>query len=438
MSVSRAGNDTTSPPGPASHVRDDDYDALAELFLGAPEDGPQLRLSSDPEHETPAQSTPVGTAVEALVLGHLPVLSGPWVAQYARFLADTTGQSVALLRIYADQASIDLFSEREAGGVNPSDTLESAIARMSPVADRWVIRVDPTSEPILATNRAVDRVTLLCGADDAAVVAAYQTIKRLHTESAEQVDAIDATAPEDARYRVVIIGASADRARAASEKIRRAASAFLSLDVHVDAGPTQVGPTRGLTIYRGLAPDDLERFAARISGDSSAPVTTPPPPAPEAQATTEPVLSHDMPTDAFSRQGPNPADPVPAAGSGLLGDTGALVQHVGGLVAIDIQCPYAGDIEFAADAQGSLHLLAHHTVNACQTLEVVAAWARDHAPLLERLDQRLRLDSVPTRHIFTSDAAGARRLLDSDVRVHILAPVVVEGKQGWFSTPLNG
>jgi hypothetical protein len=366
------------------------------------------------------------------------VLSGPWVAQYARFLADTTGQSIALLRIYADQASIDLFSEREAGGVNPSDTLESAMARMSPVADRWVIRVDPTTEPLLATSRAVERVTLLCGADDAAVVAAYQTIKRFHTETSDQADVTDPNPGLIARYRVVIIGASPDRARAASEKIRRAAAAFLSLNVEVESGPTQVGPTRGLTIYRGPAPDDLERFTSRICGATGAPITTPPPPASQTQATAEPVLSHDMPTDAFSRQGPNPADPVPAAGSGLLGETGALVQHVAGLVAIDVQCPYASGIEFAADERGSLHLLTQHSENACQTLEIVAAWARDHAALLERLDQRLRLDDAPQRHVFTSDAAGARRLLDSEVRVHLLAPVVVEGKQGWFSTPLNG
>ena len=89
-----------SPPAAPSRARE--YDALADLFLSDQPDAPTLRLTEPPRAapENPEDQAPPAKplVVEALVLGHFPVLSGAWAAQHARCLAEETGRPVALAR----------------------------------------------------------------------------------------------------------------------------------------------------------------------------------------------------------------------------------------------------------------------------------------------------------------------------------------------------
>ena len=44
---------------------------------------------------------------------------------------------------------------------------------------------------------------------------------------------------------------------------------------------------------------------------------------------------------------------------------------------------------------------------------------------------------TPTMHVFTDRPNDVRRLLDTEVRVHLLSSVEVDGRTAWCCTDLN-
>ncbi len=93
----------------------------------------------------------------------------------------------------------------------------------------------------------------------------------------------------------------------------------------------------------------------------------------------------------------------------------------------------------AVDADGSLHLLRENTdERGLASLTLVNSWARRHFRLLRLATPALSAQAVePTMHLFTARPQAARPMLDSPIRMHLLAPVTVEGRSGWFCTELN-
>jgi hypothetical protein len=427
-----------------------EYDALAELFLGDegaagarlrlhdPSDPsePDLRIRRDPERPTPT--------IEALVLGHLPVLAGPWVAQYARFLADERREAVALVRIAGDQASIDLYSDTPRASRNAAPDLDHALDEAAPLADRWIFRVDATSEPSMAACEHVDAVTLLCGADDAAIVSAYRTIKRVLAPAQDPDDIFDdmerEPAPSGPLRRVVIIGAPEEKAREAAEKLRRAAEAFLDARIETVVGPARLGPSSGATLYRGGAEGGPEAFAAHVRNRIDDPDAISSHPAPAADPVDASPRTTQRGVDVSEAPVPAPGLDPAALDTAAPAPAGArLTDRVPGLRRLPVACPYDDTIELAVDGDRRLHLLASYSPVACRAMAVVGAWAHDHSALLDALVPGGAFDATldPTRHLFVERPAEARRLLDTDYRVHLLAPVVIEGKAGWYCAALN-
>jgi len=438
MSMLHPSNERPDADGMTTQQAEQEYDALAELFLGDsaeqreapplrlhdPDDAPAPVAEADFDRVAPTPS-PAGAQIEALVLGHLPVLAGPWVAQYARFLADTRGEAIALVRIAGDQASIDLYSDLPRASRNAAPTLHAAIEEAARVADRWIFRVDAVSEPSLAACPAVDAVTLLCGADDAAVVSAYRTIKRILTTNGEDGafdDDPEAPRQRGPARRVVIIGAAEEKARQAAHKLSGAAQAFLDAGVEAIAGPAQLGPSSGATIYRGPAeasPDELaERVRASLRRDPD-----------NCTASAAAPAAMGSATGAIDPHASPAAQPLP----------GPLFERVPGLRHLPIRCPYDESIELAVDADRRLHLLAAYSPVACRAMSVVAAWAMDHAALFDRvlLAGGYSNERKPILRLFVERAGEARRLLDTDYKVHLMTPVAVEDKTAWCCVPLN-
>jgi hypothetical protein len=131
---------------------------------------------------------------------------------------------------------------------------------------------------------------------------------------------------------------------------------------------------------------------------------------------------------------------VSTSGSGLLSG------HLRGLTALQATCPFAAGVELAADSSGGLHLLSRAAegqdpAQALSALVATAAWAKMHAALLKLAaaadSARLEDPGQAMLHLFTPDAKSARRLLDADVRLHLLARVEISGQSGWFCTELN-
>jgi hypothetical protein len=457
------GHPSLEPTGSAPSS---DYDALTDLFLddgplGPPKDAAR-RLTEDRGATAPRPATPACIAVErgpsmvaahpravieALILGHLPVMGSAWVTQYARHMATERGASVALLKLIAGQASLEIISPDSPdsaiagslGVVGPYTTLQAAVAAAAKV-DHWVVRADETTEPRLAELERVDRLTLLTGADEVAVLASYRMLKALTHGRPDTAE--DAGGPE---IKLGVMGAAADKAEDAGRRLQAMSQRFLNRDVELAACVQRMAGARTVPLFRGATEASLEELLgtldaarARVSGEAALEGTPQARPASIPTIMPEAVVPQGVPTSPRLTASPAPMRAAVGRIAGLL--TG----HVPGLRTLEARCPYAEEVELAAGADGTLHLLARaageQERDAVESLVAAAAWARAHGTLLTlacagaaTVDGSRR----PVMHLLTERAREVRRLLDADLRVHLLAPVEVEGRAGWFCTELN-
>lgn len=131
------------------------------------------------------------------------------------------------------------------------------------------------------------------------------------------------------------------------------------------------------------------------------------------------------------------ADGEGAAGDGEL-QPAQLAVHVSGLTPIDIRSPRSSHVELAVDASGGLHLLTRDAY--LRELRIVEAWAHAHRELLTMAlgDDVIDPNASITCHLFTSDPATVADLHGTAFKLHVLAPVEVEGRTGWYAAALNG
>lgn len=442
-----------------------DYDALTELFLG-----PSVRTAPAGiragEQAAAGAGMEAAICIEGLILGHLPVMASAWAMQYARARSAEVGTGVAVLRVRGDEVSIEVVG----GGVaamSPAATLEEGLIRGASCARHWLVRIDGTDEATLAEHVGLDSVTLLSSADQAAVVGAYGTIKRLF--SADGGPGAGGAQHHRPRVRIVLVGSADDRAVNASASLAKAARAFLEREVEVVNGPQRIGggAAPATLVYRGesLAVarllEQLRRVLERTApqhGNADGEIGS------DAgdgrddgrhdvrgeldrhlvrvmeQAATESVSRSGATGAAFggnaaatetSTQGIE-EEPSPASGRD------GLSRHVG-LTMLAVRCPYVPWVELAADGEGRLHLLTHAegSEDPMQGLLKVAAWSRAHRQLLEMASPALRDAGMPVLHLFVADARRGIDLGEIEVRLHLLAPIVVGGHAGWYCTELN-
>lgn len=415
------------------------YDALAELFLG---DGPVEADTKPKGREASARPSPVpapppsdslptpasargGPAVELLVMGHLPVRSNPWAAQYARAAGDRLGHPVALIRLGAGEASVDLF------GLPPTDrerqgrpTIDAAITLAARAAGTVVLQVEAPDEGALTGLHGLTAVTLLCAANEAAEVAAYQAIKSL-------AESFPAVSPSSPVLQLGVMGAESERSAALGERLGRTARLFLKREVRPVASVAKMGPTGGAPVFRGFCALDAAAVVQRLREASRHHE-----PAPRAAREAAPFGSV-----AVQQAGDGAKQGVPTMTAELrqqVGVPASLVPRVPGLRALAFRCPDDASVEFAVDGAGGLHLLrSGDDPEGVRSLTTAGAWAVKNAGVLSLAVPGLAIPITPTPHLFTAAPKTVRPLLDSSVRVHLLASVEVEGKAGWYCAELN-
>ena len=445
--------DPTPPPlrlvgGP------DDYDALAELFLGGePRASRRVGAGSDEPEDAPVEREPEapprpqvvvipqagartagpapmeqGTAtIEALILGHLPVRSSPWVSQYARARAEQLRRPVCLLRVQGDQASLDIFGASEKVELCPE--FGASIDRAREIAQDWIVQVDELNEPALAADDRLHAITLLTSANETAVIAAYRAIKGLASAQSEGGDeqahsgrGVDGEHPE---LRVGIMGASPAESQAAMARLRNACSVFLGKPLELAASVERVGPSGGVPLYRGMLSTDLPAILTSVSQPTPAraPVTAP-------ATTAEPVREAEPAPVVRAVQAPT--DPAAAASE-------SLAEHVPGLTLLAARCPDDSSIELAVDGQGRLNLLRRGDApDACQRLMAAVGWAARHAQLIALTAPSatpLDVATPPVGRLFVDDPKAYRPMLDSSVRLHLLARASADSP--WLCLELN-
>jgi hypothetical protein len=417
------------PHDTAHHEPSGDYDALADLFLGEARAKPVLRLAvdeptgpvRDAEAGRPAApARPAGPRVEAMVLGHLPVMAGAWVVQYAKHVADAGKEPVGLVRVQGGQTWVDLVLPRgdsprttsRIGAGAPASDLAQAAARGAREARTWLVRVDELSEPELVTAEGIDAVTLLTGADEAAMAASYRTVRGLCEGVSGFSDQGREGLPE---FRLAIMGAEEARAREAERRISKAAATFLGRPVSSAAYVGQVGACTTQVLLRQASAVPLREVVSAIRCSYGSP---------SGAASTPPGAGSAPPA------APGPPSPEDAANH-----PARLLE----LKPLATRCPHAPGVWLAHAEDGSLHLLAKagESPGGCVgELLSAAAWADQHAALLETAHAgalRELATRGPTLHVLVRDAKSARALLDTGVRVHL----VVGAPTGEAAHPLN-
>ncbi len=190
-------------------------------------------------------------AVEAVILGNLPGLSGPWLTQYAQLLAQQEGP-VAILHVDDDLIDLELVepTNRDApdrgvslrmppggGKIDPRTILEALLDSVdSPdsVPKTVLVHVDPQhDEGGLARALCIDDWTLMCGADDLAIVAGYKMLKSM-------VEKDSAVAGK--RLGLMIMGSDPEASRGAARKFQSASASFLHTPVQLLGWQKQMVP----------------------------------------------------------------------------------------------------------------------------------------------------------------------------------------------------
>lgn len=460
----------------------DPFDALADLFLGparAPEatSPPPLRLvSNNPPTENraapaPAQDGPIAgldrliepkaeamrsprashdpgapTRVEGLVLGHLPVFASAWATQYAKHTAQVTGQTVALLRFTSGRASLDVYGPG-ATGQRCAD-LKGAIDAAAASSPRWMVRLPDACEPEFAEG-GIDVLTLLSGADEAAVVSCYRTLKSL-----SGVDRSADAAP--LTWRVAIMGSDPLKATDAARRVERAASAFLDSELEIAPCVARIGSLRSALLHDGPTDISWRDAIELVRIAMAAPHDPAPPPGsdlgshsgfhpgnPHASTRANPVdrsAAPDTPPGTPRVEiRPIVSDPgavAPRKAAPMRGPLGAAqsapplperIEPPGWpptLLRSPVRCPHETGVEFGVDADGRVHLLVRDGAEASiRSLVTASAWATAHGSLLSMADPRITTCQAPALHVVTTAPATDRRLLDTPVRVHALARV---------------
>jgi len=453
MAPPGVGKVMTTEFGEDDRLRDagtDDYDVLRDLFLGA-EESRTVEAARPPSHVAESQEPAAATVratpfIDALVLGHLPVLQSAWVMQYARDTASQRAGPIALLRVRADETTIDLVGLGSAKAPSQRTSFDEAVSAAAAMVVGIIIRVDATSEPALARLDTIDTLTLLTGADEVAILASYQTVKKLFPAS-------DDSGPE---ARLAIMGASPEKAMEAASKLEKTAAAFLERQVSISACVARIGPGKSSLLYRGKVDGAVADVVARVRKAmlaKSALVAPAKPPeplpvewtpsAPASLPTVEPAapatsvvsrlghIQHEAHTQQAVASAAPSADPRP------------LSAHLKQLTPTSIHCPYEAGVELALDPRGGLHLLVHaeSTPSAVASLMSAGGWTKSHLSLIVMAikSQGLHLDerTAPTMHVFAPTVKEHRGLSDAGVHLHLLARVEIEGRKGWFCTEVG-
>lgn len=476
-------------PAPAKNGRSQPVLRLAgtdeELDL---EEAPAVAAAAEiPARPVARDAEPMTDAiVECIVLGHLPVLAAAWGAQYVREIAQATGRPVAYLRLQHGYASIELIGGDGSSEALPSaKSLEDGMRLAAERTRRWIVRADAGDEAALASSPLVRIVTLLTGVDEAAVVAAYGSVKSLARSLSGSAAPL---------LRVAAMGAVPEKAMPAGKRLADAITRFVGREVDTavcsariaSARPSEVLFTGRTDVQPGAAMELLARVAnetevveapvRRVAAPvvaapalveepeaieeaieevvpvrevvaareaASVPTFTPPPRASQrvAEEVKRPMRPEREPALAVV------AEPEGERAEVLAGAPSALALLLPGLRPVSVRCPYAEGIEFAVDRAGTVHLLSRiedgGEERALSQLLVAGAWADAHASMLAAaLGQSAGiaasgLGSLAELHLFTDRPKASRRLLETSVNVHLLARVEVGGQHGWYCTDLN-
>ncbi len=409
----------TDQPDHMNHP--DPFEELAALFLTAPDATPP--------------SAAAGSIVELVVVGSLPVRASLWLRPYADAVARGAGPT-ALVCLDEEQPSIQLLRAPQELASRRWPTLASAIAGLGPHISAWIIRPAYHVTSRQMVDAATDRVTILSSVNDSAIVKAYQEIK--------QLSAAVTPGKPDLKLGVAVLGSDLATAERFHRHLGTTTSSFLSFDLALVACVPRMEATIRSTERMAFSEQPyptLETVLSWIRHSMGRLGSEPPAAGPEEGTAEAPGPSPSAPRSV--KLAPKPrveVEPKPRTGTREPDDHGAplpLATYIDDVTPLDVCCPGHEQLELAVDAAGRLHVIAHE--QEMRWLHVVAAWAGAHAEIIGRSCPGHWIDAaaVPVLHVFTDRPASLGDLHGCDLRLHVLTPVTVDGRRGWYHAPLN-
>jgi len=407
----------------------DPFDELAALFLT--------------EADEPRTVDRDGrcTTVELVVVGHPPVRAGLWLTPYADARAREGGPT-ALLRLDSDEPSIQILQPPEAlvkmsAGPAGYSTIRDAVGDLARAGvGMWVVRPASDVAPSELLEAGADRITILSSADEAAIVGAYQRLKDL-VEAAEQSGV---ALPS---LGLAVLGADRQAAQRMRQRLNRTTSTFLEIQLPLVACVQRMDAAIRAEDFPRLADEPAPSLASVLGWIRDASLSAQPLAASRV-STIEPDRGGNQcrrPSSVKIAPKPSvevePKDPDSSTEPDAHGAPITLARYVPGLTPLPVRCPGHERLELGVDSAGRLHVLAREA--QLRDLYAVEAWANAHRELIARActDQWIDTTAIPVRHVFTDEPASLADLHGCELRLHVLAPVTVAGRRGWYAAPLN-
>lgn len=379
---------------------------------------------------TNAESS-VSSSIELLLPAHLPVQGGLWLVPYA---GREAGQGLSML-VRMHEETIDVAAIGNGHfDFSECNSIEDVLERIDVPISNWIVQPPSNADPTSLLHCDADRVTLLSGADQAAVVGAYRLLKGLIAAMGEN----ESLPP----LRLVIVGTEERAASDAASRIVQ--TAHHQLDVQIEVGQPLPAMRSTNNVVSQVSFPRL-RNVVDLMASLRLEVTQ----RDEVETTvSEPPPEDELPiTPRFEPQEPQPRiaqDQVEQQEKEVFTvepqeqeQKNGFASYVDGLLSISPRCPEHEHIELAVDSDGTLHILAH--ADDLRDAAIVSAWSVKHHALLSMACGGIELDASvhPVQHLFTADAVAVADLQGSGLRLHLLTDVEVQGNVGAFSTPLN-
>ena len=393
----------------------DPFAELSDLFL------------TEPDGKGPSsQPRAASTTVELVLVGHLPVRANVWLSPYGDTVAREAGPAI-LLRLDGDCPRLAVLRAGEGRALPPAgSTLREAIADLAAVAAPWLVRPALDASPRELLESGCDRITVLSSADEVARVHAYARIKAL----AEAAERFGHRLPA---LGLAVLGADRPTAEGVGRKLAEAATANLGVSLPLVACLPRIDEHIHVTdceLAAGETGPSLRSVVAWIQ-DASVEVPEEPRPAPAETAAAAAVKIAPKPAAQLEGEAPAVAREPDVAGA-----TVTLSQLIEGVRSLPVRCPGHERLELAVDQAGRLHVVAREA--DLRALHIVAAWARTHRELISLTSPHYIDPAVKVVcHVFTDEPSSLCDLHGTDLRLHVLAQVTVEGKRGWYAAPLN-
>ena len=406
---------------------EDVSDDLAALFLGdvgAEPIDPPTNVPQDLEPETEPKRGGGGGRkpdITLVVLGNLPVFAGAWASQLARDRQKDLGRPLGLLTLDDESGRLEVYGATGQPMVEAAD-LHAALARLAELDADLLVRLPEAEAGWIGASDHVSHITLLSGADDPAIVAAYRSLKSIVQELRSDVDV--------PAVRVAIAGSEPPVAQEASNKLAQASSRFLGLSVEPATPVSQIDAGASAELFHGASPawadlpDLLSHF---VSQPRSAPTQEI---APVANGTIEASPNGEQTVALNTRGFESPSDFNEEAAVHTnpeidsQADAGVLPS---GLSPVEVKCPYASNTGIAVDGVGVLHAVAwaedaSGCSSAVRDLIVASSWIRDHAELIAVLLGKPLANEPAERHLVLSQGRGALGIAQGELKVHVSVP----------------